>query len=117
MPTPGQTPSVQYLPGRAPAGPGHIELVPHRHGRIGLVVAPASHERDHMARHELTNEDDGPTPRSVLGSAANVEPEIDLVEVSVEGHRQAEHPRVQEAEPDDARHGHAAERIELGAGR
>jgi len=92
-----------------------LELVAHGEGDIWFPVAQAGDESDGSARDDLTDEDH-PTARANGGFAADIEAEIDLVKVGMEGDRQSEDAGVQEAEPDDAEESPAIVEIQVSAG-
>src|SRR3982751_2060127 len=79
-------------------------LAAHRDRTIRLVVQRARDPRDHRTRPELADEDDTAAYFAVGKLASYIKAEIHLVEVPVKRDGHADHARVEEPEPDDARH-------------
>ncbi len=63
-------------------------LVASRQGDVVLVVEVAGDQGDGGPRHDLLDEDDAAAPL-VAGFVADVEAQVDLLEVAVEGDGQA----------------------------
>ena len=108
------TPRVCDAPGIGDRGDVR-GLAPHAAGDVRLVVHDPGRQRDRAPRHDLSEERDR-TTHLAIHQSSYVEPEIDLVEVTMKRNRQAEHAGVHEAEPYDADNRVAAPQIDLGAG-
>ena len=122
--TPGVSVSTSSFASRSGSTPRHAlrrtgkhELVAHGHRRVGLVVTPARDQRDGPPRYQLAHKNDGAPPAPVIPAPAYVEPKVDLVEVAVPGHGNAQHARVQEPEADESGEHGPVQVVELGPGR
>src|SRR5262245_47428767 len=113
IPTARDRPGIDHRlhPLRLASGP--TDLVVHRYGRVLLVVEDARHQGDRRARHQLLHEHDPPPP-TLRRLAPHVEAQVDLLEVAMAGHGDAEDPGAQEQEADHAEVGAALPLVELG---
>src|SRR6266850_1119967 len=89
-----------------------IDFVAHGQRNVGLAVHRSRDEGDSPPGDYLTDEDHT-APPAVGCVAADVESEIHLLEVAVEGDRTTEHPGVQETKSDDAQEGLAFAKVQL----
>ena len=86
----------------------------HWQGNVVLVVDHPRHPGDGAPRNDLLYKHH-PAPHLALNLAPNIEPEVHLQEVVVEGNRHTHEPRIQKPEPDDADEAAFVPEIEHGA--
>src|SRR5579864_4834207 len=89
---------------------------PHGQADVRFVVHHPRDRRDREPGNDLTDEDDSAAHLSV-DLAADVEPEVELHEITMPGNRPPADSRVEEAKRDDAEEYPAAVTVELGSRR
>jgi hypothetical protein len=90
--------------------------MPRRQRHVRFVVDDARDQRDRDAWHDFLHEHDA-TAHDAIDRAADVEPQVDLVEVGVERDREPLQPRLQETKRHEADDVAALPRIEFDSAR
>src|ERR1043166_1218060 len=114
---PAPMPGVAHLTRPVGREPAKLDRVGHRNAAIRFPPGEQGNPCDPALRHQLANEHHAPAPAAVRRAPPDVEAQVDLVEIAVEGNREAEDPGVEEAEPDQAHQGEPIPCVELGAPR
>ena len=93
-----------------------LDQMAHRQDAVGLAVNSAGDEGDRPARHQFADKSDAAAP-ALSGFAADVEPQVDFLEIAEHRDTHTEDFGFQKAEADDADVGFAAEKVEFRAPR